>query len=144
MKPTVDELYPVYLDKNQLAILEDLLYEKSSILTNMAKYKAGKQDVDGARLLDSKSLQLERLAGKFAVILDDLYLAKADGSVPLFTPMAKAIKKQGKVVLYQKGEGYYAVDYSQPYDSQSLELTTLDEATKLYNTMLDNKENVNG
>lgn len=144
MKPTVDELYPVYLDKNQLAILEDLLYEKSSILTNMAKYKAGKQDVDGARLLDSKSLQLERLAGKFAVILDDLYLAKADGSVPVFTPMAKAIKKQGKVVLYQKGEGYYAVDYSQPYDSQSLELTTLDEATKLYNTMLDNKENVNG
>lgn len=69
--------YSLNLTKDELDLLEDVMFEKSSILTRMADYKSSRDDLDQARKLDGKASQLERIAYKASFILDDLHLGKA-------------------------------------------------------------------
>lgn len=70
--PTKEEApkHPVYFTKRELEELEDLLYEKASILENMAEFRAYKKDHAQARHLEGKSIRMEKLAIRVAVVLD--------------------------------------------------------------------------
>lgn len=68
--------YSLNLTKDELDLLEDVMFEKSSILTRMADYKSSKDDLDHARKLDAKASKLEAIAYKAGFVLDDLHLGK--------------------------------------------------------------------
>lgn len=70
--------YSLNLTKEELDLLEDVMFEKSSILTRMADYKSDKNDLDQARKLDTKASQVERIAYKASFVLDDLHLGKVE------------------------------------------------------------------
>jgi hypothetical protein len=69
---TID-IYPVYFTKQELQDVEDVLYEKSSIL-NLISNKAEANDRRLEALkANEKSIYFERLAGKVGLPLDELY-----------------------------------------------------------------------
>lgn len=72
---TVD-VYPIYLTKQELIDLEDVLYEKSSVMTIISdRAKETKRSVEASRA-SYKSVYYERLAGKVGAPLDDIYKAQ--------------------------------------------------------------------
>lgn len=69
---TID-VYPVYLTKQELLDLENVLYEKSSLLQLIAnKAEANKRSVESSKA-SYKSMYYEKLAGKVGLPLDELY-----------------------------------------------------------------------
>lgn len=69
---TID-VYPIYLTKQELQDIEDLLYEKSSLLGLISdRAKERKRSVEASRA-SYKSVYFEKLAGKVGLPLDDIY-----------------------------------------------------------------------
>lgn len=72
---TVD-VYPIYLTKQELVDLEDVLYEKSSVMGIISdRAKETKRSVEASRA-SYKSVYYEKLAGKVGAPLDDIYKAQ--------------------------------------------------------------------
>lgn len=67
------DLYPIYLTKQELIDLEDVLYEKATIMGIISeRAKSDKRPVEAGRA-SFKSIYYERLAGKVGLPLDDIY-----------------------------------------------------------------------
>ena len=70
------DLYPIYLTKQELIDLEDVLYEKATIMGIISeRAKSDKRPVEAGRA-SFKSIYYERLAGKVGLPLDEIYKAQ--------------------------------------------------------------------
>jgi hypothetical protein len=70
------ELYPIYLTKQELVDLEDVLYEKATVMSIISDRATDtKRPVEAGRA-SFKSIYYERLAGKVGLPLDDIYKAQ--------------------------------------------------------------------
>lgn len=68
------ERYPIMFSADELKELEDLIYEKSSILDSMSEFKAYKKDHAQAKKLSMKAIRLEKIAVRLGIVLDRLLL----------------------------------------------------------------------
>jgi hypothetical protein len=72
---TID-VYPIYLTKQELVDLEDVLYEKATVMSIISdRAKETKRSVEASRA-SYKSIYYERLAGKVGAPLDEIYKAQ--------------------------------------------------------------------
>lgn len=66
--------YPVSFTVDELKELEDLIYEKSSILDSMSEFQAYAKNAELAGKLSRKAIRIEKIAVRLGVILDRLYV----------------------------------------------------------------------
>lgn len=66
-------IYPVFLSKEELLKVEEALYDKSNILSIIARQKASMGDSVASSRATAKSIDFERLAGKVGLPLDEIY-----------------------------------------------------------------------
>ena len=67
------EVYPVYFTKQELEDLENVLYDKSSMLNLIShKLEAQNKHTDSLKA-NNRSIYYEKLAGKIGLPLDDIY-----------------------------------------------------------------------
>ena len=66
--------YPVSFTIDELKELEDLIYEKSSILDSMSEFQAYAKNAELAGKLSRKAIRIEKIAVRLGVILDRLYV----------------------------------------------------------------------
>jgi hypothetical protein len=72
----MEKLYPIYLTQNELLSFEEALWDKATILDVIAHDLLEKKEKGKAHKAKEKSVYFEKLAGKVAVPLDEIYKAK--------------------------------------------------------------------
>jgi hypothetical protein len=72
----MEKLYPIYLTQNELLSFEEALWDKSTLLDVIAHDLLEKKEKGKAHKAKEKSVYFEKLAGKVAVPLDEIYKAK--------------------------------------------------------------------
>lgn len=68
-----EELYPIYFTKEELMSVEDALYDKSNLLSIIARQRTVAGDSIASSRATAKSILFERLAGRVGFPLDELY-----------------------------------------------------------------------
>ncbi len=66
--------YSVMFSVEELKELEDLIYEKSSILDSMSEFQAYAKNAELAGKLSRKAIRIEKIAVRLGVILDRLHV----------------------------------------------------------------------
>lgn len=66
--------YPVSFTVDELRELEDLIYEKSSILDSMSEFQAYAKNAELAGKLSRKAIRIEKIAVRLGIILDRLHV----------------------------------------------------------------------
>ena len=72
----MEKLYPIYLTQEELLSFEEALWDKSTVLDVIAQDLLEKKEKGKAHKAKEKSVYFERLAGKVAVPLDEIYKAQ--------------------------------------------------------------------
>jgi hypothetical protein len=72
----MEKLYPIYLTQDELLSFEEALWDKSTLLDVIAHDLLEKKEKGKAHKAKEKSVYFEKLAGKVAVPLDEIYKAK--------------------------------------------------------------------
>jgi hypothetical protein len=72
----MEKLYPIYLTHDELLSFEQALWDKSTILDTIAHEMLEKKEKGKAHKAKERSVYFERLAGKVALPLDEIYKAK--------------------------------------------------------------------
>ena len=72
----MEKLYPIYLTQEELLSFEEALWDKATILDVIAHDLLEKKEKGKAHKAKEKSVYFEKLAGKVAVPLDEIYKAK--------------------------------------------------------------------
>jgi hypothetical protein len=72
----MEKLYPIYLTHDELLSFEEALWDKSTLLDVIAHDLLEKKEKGKAHKAKEKSVYFEKLAGKVAVPLDEIYKAK--------------------------------------------------------------------
>ena len=72
----MEKLYPIYLTQEELLSFEEALWDKATILDVIAHDLLEKKEKGKAHKAKEKSVYFERLAGKVAVPLDEIYKAQ--------------------------------------------------------------------
>jgi hypothetical protein len=72
----MEKLYPIYLTQEELLSFEEALWHKSTVLDVIAHDLLEKKEKGKAHKAKEKSVYFERLAGKVAVPLDEIYKAQ--------------------------------------------------------------------
>jgi hypothetical protein len=72
----MEKLYPIYLTQEELLSFEEALWDKSTVLDVIAHDLLEKKEKGKAHKAKEKSVYFERLAGKVAVPLDEIYKAQ--------------------------------------------------------------------
>ncbi len=69
-KEETETRYPVYFTMKEMGVIEDILYERSSILESMSEWQAYKKDHATAKRLQRKAILLEKFAARFGLAID--------------------------------------------------------------------------
>jgi acetate kinase len=72
----MEKLYKVYFSEAELQEIEDVLFEKSGIMSIIADDLLVKKEKAKAHKAKARSVYFERLAGKISLPLDEIYKAK--------------------------------------------------------------------
>jgi hypothetical protein len=72
----MEKLYTVHLSEVELQEVEDILYEKSNIMSLIADDLLEKKEKQKAHKAKAKSVYYDRLAGKLSAPLDEIYKVK--------------------------------------------------------------------
>jgi hypothetical protein len=69
-KEETETRYPVYFSMKEMGIIEEVLYERASILDSMSEWQAYKKDHATAKRLERKAILLEKFAARFGLAID--------------------------------------------------------------------------
>ena len=72
----MEKLYKVYLSEYELQEIEDVLFQKSNLMSLIADDLLDKKEKKKAHKAKEKSVYFDRLAGKLSAPLDEIYKAK--------------------------------------------------------------------
>jgi hypothetical protein len=72
----MEKLYTVHLSEVELQEVEEILYEKSNIMSLIADDLLEKKEKQKAHIAKAKSVYYDRLAGKLSAPLDEIYKVK--------------------------------------------------------------------
>jgi hypothetical protein len=70
------KLYPIYLSQKELEEIEDVLFQKSNLMSLIADDLLFKKEKEKAHKTKEKSVYYDRLAGKLSAPLDEIYKEK--------------------------------------------------------------------
>lgn len=72
----MEKLYKIHLSELELQEIEDILFEKSNIMSLIADDLLEKKEKGKAHKAKAKSVYYDRLAGKLSAPLDEIYKVK--------------------------------------------------------------------